>query len=243
MRTIYVAGYPKSGTTWLTRLLGDAFDCPTGAGFPPDDVREPATEGQGRSGPFVVRKGHFELVDEPGGVVPTSHRLNYRRITDEGVVFITRDTRDVVCSVRYYWDMPTIEATINNMAAGHIVCNYNAYMEPWLARPFEFVATDYDALWADTQAETARILAALGETVEPERITAAVARQSFAARKTHAQEHGQELVMGKDYHVRFYRRGTPGAWKDEFTVYDLALCQQRFGGVMRALGHIESETL
>ena len=61
---IYVIGYPKSGTTWLTRMLGDLFECPTGASIAAADDSEIATEGADRVSDYVVRKGHFVFTED-----------------------------------------------------------------------------------------------------------------------------------------------------------------------------------
>jgi hypothetical protein len=239
MRTIYVAGYPRSGTTWLTRLLGDVLNCPTGSTLPKYDSVEPATEGQGRPGPFTIRKGHFALVDESGPVVPRGHALNYKRLTDESVVFVTRDTRDVVCSVCHYWGMSSIAAAIRNMASGATVRDYEKYMSTWLMADFDFAKTDYTTLWNDTRGEIVRIVEALGERVDMERLPGVLERQSFEARKKHAEQFGDTLPRGKAYHVRFYRRGGVGGWREQFTRQDGKLCQWHFGGIMAALGYID----
>lgn len=238
MRTIYVAGYPRSGTTWLTRLLGDILNCPTGGTLPEYDRTEPAMEGRDRPGPFVVRKGHFELVDEPGPVVPRPHFLNYKKLANEDVVFITRDMRDIICSVRHYWNMSSIAATIHNMAEGIGVRNYGRYMNTWLATDFDFVKTDYVALWNDARGEIVRIVEALGERVDMERLPGILERQSFGARKKHAELFGDTLPLGKAYHVRFYRRGGIDGWREQFTRRDGKLCQQHFGSIMAELGYV-----
>lgn len=83
-KVIFVAGYPKSGNTWLTRLLGDALDCPTGGSMPQQDAVEIACEGNDRPGHYVIRKGHFVLLndDGPGQIVPRPHRLAWKRLND-----------------------------------------------------------------------------------------------------------------------------------------------------------------
>lgn len=238
MRTIYVAGYPRSGTTWLTRLLGDVLNCPTGGSIPGDDYREPGAEGQGRPGAYVIRKGHFELVSEKGPAVPRSHVLNYHQLTTEGVVFIQRDTRDVICSVKEYWDISTIEATIRYMAIGQVVRNYRQYMQVWLAATFPHVVTSYEALWNDTAAEITRIVSELGEPLDTERLNDSIFRQSFDERKKNAAIDGVHLPLGKEYHIKFYRRGGIGGWREQFGQHDLELANSYFGSIWKAMGYV-----
>jgi hypothetical protein len=63
-KVIYVCGHPKSGNTWLTRLLGSVLNSPTGGCMPSQDGKEIATEGQDRTGNYFIRKGHFTFTDE-----------------------------------------------------------------------------------------------------------------------------------------------------------------------------------
>ena len=83
---IFVIGYPKSGNTWLTRLVGDALNSPTGSGYGKHEL-DLSTEGKGRPGPYFVLKSHHSQRDKP------------EYITDKSkVIYIYRDFRDVLVS-------------------------------------------------------------------------------------------------------------------------------------------------
>lgn len=241
MRTIYVAGYPRSGTTWLTRLLGDALNCPTGGPLPEMDAIEPATEGRDRPGPYVVRKGHFRLSDENAQApVPQSHTLAYKALTDEGVVWIHRHTFDVILSVRDYWNRGSIEGATMHLA-GKSANVYVNQVQDWLDAPFEHARTSYEALYRDTQGELARILRTLDLPVDERRLSRGVRRQSVAVRRRHARIYGDGLPQGREYHERFYPRGKPGQWRAEFTEQDVDRAVEHFGVVMARLGYSSSE--
>ena len=93
---IHVVGYPKSGTTWLTRLIGDALDSPTGSGYALHD-REPATEGWDRPGPYLVLKSHHSGYDLPDHLRPASGDR------PAPVIYLVRDIRDVVVSAFFQY--------------------------------------------------------------------------------------------------------------------------------------------
>lgn len=237
MKTIYVAGYPRSGTTWLTRLLGDALNCPTGGPLPKDDEIEPATEGRNRPGLYVVRKGHFLVSDEPANVpVPRSHVLAYKALQDERVVWIHRHTFDVILSVRDYWNRGSIEAATLHLSKGGRR-DYVQRITGWLDAPFERERTSYEALWMDTRGEVARILNKLGLPVDEHRLDRAVRRQSLKVRRRHAALFGDKLPMGREYHMQFYRRGEPGHWRAAFTDQDVERASGLYGTVMTRLGY------
>jgi len=236
-RTIYVAGYPKSGTTWLTRLLGDVLNCPTGGSLPQDDAIEPASEGHGRPAPFIVRKGHFRLTDAMvDRAVPESHVLAHRALSNEGVVWIYRDTRDVVASVRHYWQLSSMQDAILKMAKSTDICAYEAHMYPWLDASFNHMRVCYKSLWESTEAEVRRILAGFGIKIEDKHIQQSIHRQSFAVRKRHAALYGDTMPLGRQYHMRFYRCGHPGAWRDQLSQQDIALVEYYFDDIMSRLG-------
>ncbi len=83
---IFVIGYPKSGNTWVTRLVGDALKSPTGSGYGKHEL-ELATEGKGRPCSYFVLKSHHSQRDKPEYITNKSK-----------VIYIYRDFRDVLVS-------------------------------------------------------------------------------------------------------------------------------------------------
>lgn len=90
-KNIVICGYPKSGTTWLTRLVGEMLDCPvTGSwGFSNDFL---TAEGEERISEYRCFKSHHvyeELLNSNNDI----HR----------VIYIYRDPRDVVISGAHHF--------------------------------------------------------------------------------------------------------------------------------------------
>lgn len=96
--TIFVVGYPKSGNTWLVRLLADALKVP---------VRDKVMEGA----PEMATDVNRELNLQEREVDTQVAKIHYlpqdftRHVTPEPrrIVYIVRDFRDQCVSSFFYW--------------------------------------------------------------------------------------------------------------------------------------------
>lgn len=234
-QTIYISGFPKSGNTWLTRLLGDILDSPTGGCMPEQDGKEVATEGQDRPGPYIVRKGHYVLIaGEPGGkAVPFPHRLAWCNITNERVLFLARDPRDVCVSGAYHWGQP-VNVFLDRMIQGDVArCGrwdlyYHSYFVV-LAQSYGLVK--YEDLVAAPESACIDILVGFGLLQYASRIPGAIERQSFAARKAQIGDNEQELRRNN------MRKGVAGDWHNHFTPAMNERIWNEFGWMMERLGY------
>lgn len=82
--TIYVIGYPKSGNTWLTRLVGDVLDCSYSDGL---DSPEKDFDANNRSGKYSIIKSHYSQKSK-------STAIN----EDTRILYVTRNFCDVLIS-------------------------------------------------------------------------------------------------------------------------------------------------
>lgn len=62
MKKIIIAGYPKSGNTWLTRLVAEIVGCPV-TGFLYSQHFEIAKEGGDRKSEFECFKSHHKYYE------------------------------------------------------------------------------------------------------------------------------------------------------------------------------------
>lgn len=88
---VIIAGYPKSGNTWLTRLVAELLDAPV-AGFWNENeedryIPEIAIEGESRASFFSVFKSHHEY-----------NALIQSISEGDRIIYIVRDPRDVALS-------------------------------------------------------------------------------------------------------------------------------------------------
>lgn len=242
MTTIYVVAYPKSGGVWLCRLLGDVLDSPIGAVYPSSSNKAIGTEGENRKGEYYIRHGHPSLVEDKGGpVVPGIHKFAYKNLTTEKVIVLLRDPRDIVVSGSYHWDRPLREY-INCVANGKWPMTHGGGLVPWVRMWLDSELADcitrYEWLWRNTAKELQRILGRLGVgQVKP--IHEVVARQEFNQRREWTKKHGDLLNYGKDFQVRFLRKGIVGDWRNHLGPEETALCEKHFGDLMRELGYVD----
>jgi len=84
-KNIIIAGYPKSGTTWLSRLVAELLDCPLQGNWGFDNIDSPLKEGIDKISDFDCYKSHhlFEAFD-------TSKIFK--------IIYIVTDPRGVVIS-------------------------------------------------------------------------------------------------------------------------------------------------
>lgn len=90
LEPIYIISYPKSGSTWLKRLVSEILDSPAGhisqeIGF------EQMDEGLERKGNYKILHSHYSKIDKPKTIDKNSK-----------IIYIVRDFRDVVVSAFFH---------------------------------------------------------------------------------------------------------------------------------------------
>ncbi len=96
---IIICGYPKSGSTWLTRLTADVVGCPVAGFWNQPRNNEIAIEGENRVSDFVCYKSHHSYCQ-----LLESFMVNGNNT--EKVIYIVRDPRDVIVSALHYFNKP-----------------------------------------------------------------------------------------------------------------------------------------
>ena len=90
---VLIVGYPKSGNTWITRLVAELINCPV-SGFLGSDHREIAEEGKERISNFRCLKSHHQLKE-----------LQEFDISTKKVIYVLRDPRDIAISGAHYFEI------------------------------------------------------------------------------------------------------------------------------------------
>lgn len=243
MSIIYCLGWPKSGTTWLSRLLGDVLDSPVGSAYLGADSKCIATEGKDRAGKYHIRQGHLFPADDDTSnlVISKEDKLIYKNLKDEIVIYMRRDPRDIMVSASYHWGL-SIADTIKLSAKGAFPLSWGGgfipFAESWRRAEFPHVITRYKHLLNNTEQEITRILKSGRIQYDERRILPAVRRQSFNERKVWTKKHGDKLNYGQDYQYGFLRRGKCDTWRDEMDRETAELMQLYFGGFMLKYGYI-----
>lgn len=237
---IYVAGYPKSGTTWITRLLAQALDSPSGASIPSEDRREPATEGRNRPGSFIVRKGHFvPFVGNGLTAVSQAHRID--RTAEFTAVFLTRDPRDVAISAAHYKGM-TVDQVMYGMVHGTLfgMPSWRDYTNAWIGLLLERsrVATvRYEDMVEYPELVLRNLLGSLDLAARDELIERAVTEQSFAAKRAYAEASGDRMIGGRELNLKLLRRGVAGQWRESLSPAQMDYARKHWGRLLCSLGY------
>lgn len=242
-QTIFVSAYPKSGSTWCTRLLADVLNSPSGGCMPEEDAKEVATEGQDRPGAYVVRKGHFTLIEDngPGPVVPRPHRLAWQRLTDERILLLVRDPRDICISGAWHWRQ-TPEQFLERMIRGDVArCGrWDEFISKWAHYNHDICSvTKFELLLRFPWTETVHILSNIeaSDGIDGLQILEAIQRQSFASRQAQIGDNPAELRRNN------MRKGIVGDWRNHFTPAMNERIWGEFGWMMEGLGYERNQEL
>lgn len=227
--TIYVCGYPRSGTTWITRLLAQCLDSPALSWSVKNDVRkprfrDPAVEGLHRRGPYVVRHGHW--------------KARQPEMKGQKVLVVHRDPRDVAVSCFHYFnfhkpDGGGIERCVNQICGvkgkGLAFVNvdgrgWGGYTNAWLLKPgCAFVKYEdmldppsaREQMWRVVESYL-NLSEGLGD------VRRAVQEHAFSSRP-------------KD---KTMRRGIVGSWRDELPEHLARKIEDACGPEMERLGYL-----
>ncbi len=168
-------------------------------------------------GNSLADEGH----DRPGAytIVPKHSRLPL----DGGkTIIITRDPRDVIVSVKHYWQMDSIDLVFRPNHKQSILdptIGIKKFYELWFDEYKQYVDayTSFEALKEDADKELASIFGKVGISgINSNFIQRVTRRQSFNKRKKAIKINGNDLLYGKTIQLRNMRKGIVGDWKNHF---------------------------
>jgi len=233
-KNIIIVGYPKSGTTWLSRLVAELVSCPLQGDWGYDKIEALYKEGSERDSDYQVYKSHhsFNELEE------ASSLIIYKTI------YIIRDPRDVVISGLHYFSFlprllaknkviykinSTLKKTYNRLVSNKekkrqmidAVLNGNLKINLWFASSWkehsiayldkDVLIIKYEDLIDSPEFESQKILGYLGIKKNENHIKKSIASQSFQNRKLKDKR-------GRNNHQKkLLRKGTYGSWQKELT--------------------------
>jgi hypothetical protein len=205
---VFIAGYPKSGNTWMQYLVAGAF-CGIDLSVTPDALIQDLA-------PDV----HFKKFYKPYFPVTffKTHflpRPDYRK-----VVYLLRDGRDALVSYWHYLQGLCKEeidfAEMVRTGDKLFPCKWHEHVERWLANPHgaEMITVKYEDLKANTAGELARIAEFAGVKRDIAVFEAAARNASFGAMKRREESFAWENPQIPK-NGQFVRRGQVGSHRDE----------------------------
>lgn len=244
MTTVFVAGYPRSGTCWMAWLLSDILDAPI------DKKDSPlAHEDVDRKGPHRIRHQHYvPRRGRRGKLVSGDRLINLSHIRGNKLVHMIRDPRDVSVSQMYWWRKADL---LNAMAymggkgdkAPHewLKLGWVAYVSSWENCTWEHSTVRYEKMLDDPKGCMTELLQELGFEIDEERIAQAIVRQAFDVKRKQIENTLHLRLLGEDLNLRNLRKGVSGDWKNHYHRQHAELAQEIFGDMMLKLGYIEDE--
>jgi len=240
-KQILVTGFPRSGNTWLSRLLGDTLNSPV-TGYM--DAKPLCSEGQRRTGQYVVRQLHLRPMydyDCPD-FLPSAYRANVPKWNEEKVVHIFRDPRDVAVSLMHYWDRPSVEDAVQVMIDGSnpvkVHGKWLVFVKEWLAvMEMPVVHTTYELLKSNPLKAMRAVLDHLHISYREEMLEQAIERQAFDKKREHIKAHGADYNYGRSVQLKAMRKGITGDWRNHFTPKAAELAHQEWGEFLLAWGY------
>jgi len=231
---VFVASYPRSGSTWLRFLLFEAL-ANTEAGF--DNVNRVIPDvGMHASAPSIL--------PSRGRVIKTheAYRSEYKR-----AIYVVRDPRDVALSEfayegalgrvsgnfdRYLTDFLQGTAT----AYGSWLDHATSWIDSPLAGRGTLMVVRYKDLRKDTEKQLEQILKFLDVSLDRPRIVQAIRNNDFQRMRV-KEERTPQLGNPTDDEKRFVRKGSVGGWKDQLTAEQLERIEEKTGKMLARLGY------
>jgi Sulfotransferase domain len=227
---VFVAGYPKSGNTWIQYLLaGVIFGID--ARLAPDSLVQD-----------LVPDVHFKKFYRRY-LTPTffkTHDLprpQYRR-----VIYLVRDGRDVMVS--YFHHLTALGNRLDFLklvatGEGLFPCRWHEHIDAWTANPHgaQMITVSYEMLKRDTVTELKRICDFAGLECEQTMLESAVQNSTFEILREKEKKFGwADSVWPKD--KAFVRRGKVGSFKDEMPGAVLKAFMEQSEPTLKRLGYL-----
>ncbi len=265
--TVCIVGFPKSGNTWLTRLLADALNAP---------VHDRLID------------NHVEFASDVNGQLrqPTHPTLRVAKTHDlpetfadrhvpgqQRFVYVHRDPRDVVVSAFFHftrweddrirplfergprhpletWRLGRARRAIARFVRAFTragiprlerkLGRWDRHVQAWRLTDAPVVSVGYEQLLADTPGTLTRVIRALrlDEATSPD-IVGAAERQSFdrTRRQFEQVQTDDAIPLGKRFGLRFMRRGVMGDWRTYLSHADVDQIRGRFAEAFNQLGY------
>lgn len=237
-KDIFVASYPRSGSTWLRFLLFEALT-KQDAGFEHVNRYIPDVGGQQKAVPLLPQGGRLIKTHE-------AYRRDYKR-----AIYVVRDARDVALSEYAYekaqgWIDCSFDEFLDGFAKGKVngYGSWHDHAKSWLDSPLantgDLLVVRYADLRKQTKSSLAKITTFLGVNLDPQVIEAAVQNNNFQNMRKKEEQAPQ---IGYDPRTksiaedkRFVRAGVVGGWRERFTPGQLLKIQEHAAPMLARLG-------
>lgn len=240
MTEIIVTGYPRSGNTLLSWLLGDTLNCPVQGMYAAKPL---ATEGLNRPKQHCVYQLHLRPVwnEAHDRAVPNAWRLSVPLWSEDEykIVHVVRDPRDVAVSIWHYWQRDSLQVALDAMINGTsplaVHLPWHKHISRWLRVGVPVVR--YEHLLVNAADTLAALLDKWDIKYDTERIGEAIERQQFARKKEQIEGDHRSRPYHKGIYRLHLRKGISGDWRNHFSPEQEVQAREAFGEIAEGLGY------
>lgn len=253
IQEVLVVGYPKSGNTWLTRLVAELIGCPVKGFFEQPNNPEIAIEGNERQSNYVVFKGHQSFNQVCG------------KIAKKHLIYVVRDVRDIAISGANFFKFHP-ESLIDKLICKSPIIGGRYYEQaflsekskirkmirtldkgsisiPWCQTPWdehikkylenEVLIIKYEDLLESPRVECQKILSSIGIDRSIKQIDVAISNQSFKEAK-------KKYISSSDKRKNnLLREGKSGVWEKKLTMKQKDFLKNRFFDTLDLLSYLD----
>lgn len=227
---IFLASYPRSGSTWLRFLLFESI-AGESSGFGNVNQSIPDVKEHKIGVPLMPNGGRLIKTHEV-------YHPEYRK-----AVYLVRDPRDVALSEYAYQtalglvDQPLDEYLRVFLTKGvNPFSSWSAHVESWLAAPLSsdnLLVVKFEDLRRDTVRGVSEIIRFFGIAPDESRIRAAIANNSVERMKAKEKETPQRASKKG----QFIRSGSVGGWRANLTEAQVAVVRDHAADLLNRLSY------
>lgn len=226
---VFIAGYPKSGNTWMQLLVA-------GIVYGLDPKTAPDTLIQ-ELVPDVHYKAQYKrFVQQMSFKTHDLPRPEYRR-----VINIVRDGRDVVCSFRYFCEAMgmrfDIDQVVGNARGGHFG-SWADHVDAWNRNPYgaERIVVRYEDLIDDCVGQLTKIAEFLGVSRKLQELEHLASATELQRMKDREGKFGWDNKAWPSNRP-FVRQGRKGGFRSELTAAQIRGFEMIAGRTLAAMGY------
>jgi hypothetical protein len=233
---LFIASYPRSGTTWLRFLL---FELLSGKAAEFVSVNEAI--------PYVGKHHRAPQLLPNGGRVIQTHETFLRGVAS--AIYVVRDPRSVVLS-EFRWQLRTglsrgsFEPFFDAFLAGRAnpYGRWDQHVDTWLASDLasedRLQLVRFEDLRTDTVGELTRILDLLGIQVDTASVEQVVANNGLTRMRA-KEERAPRWALGESARpdIRFVNSGSTSGWKEQLSLEHVRRIEEQFGKQLSSLGY------
>lgn len=235
---VFLAAYPRSGSTWVRFILGTILS-----------ETKTTWENMEDCIPDIYRNSDKRLLRLKSPRILKTHSLYDQRYSK--VIYIVRDVRDVLLSYHSFrMKFTRKKILIDNLIEDFIKVGVNDFgtwdenIESYVNSKDKiingFILIRYEDLKINTFENINKMLDFLNIIVPDQKITSAIRWASFEnmKRMEEEQQNTADLLRNSDIKIRFMRSGKTSGWKEILTKEQIIILNTRFHKTLRKFGYL-----